>query len=158
MNRIAVTETYKDGQVIVKEGGYGDGTYVILEGQVEITRKVGQGNVRIALIGKGDIFGEMSFLDRQPRSASAVAVGDVKLGIFDKDFLDHEINKTSTDFRVILFTLVARMRKASSSLVNLIVENHLLKAENEKLRNRLKLTAQTSDNIDERQVCLDKSD
>ncbi|MCI4624991.1 MAG: cyclic nucleotide-binding domain-containing protein [Candidatus Magnetoovum sp. WYHC-5] len=138
MRRIAIKETYKDGQVIIKEGGYGEGTYVILEGKVEITRKVDSGKVRVAVLGKGDYFGEMSFLDRQPRSASAVAIGDVQLGLIDKDFLEEEINKTSEDFRIILFTLAERLRKTSSLMVHLMTENYKLRLENEKLKTECK--------------------
>lgn len=136
MRRIAIKETYKDGQVIIKEGGYGVGTYVILSGQVEIFRKIGGGKVRIALLEKGDYFGEMSFLDRQPRSASAMAVGNVQLGLIDKDFLEEEINKTSEDFRIILLTLAERLRKTSSLMIHLITENYKLKLENNKLKGK----------------------
>ncbi|MBF0553549.1 MAG: cyclic nucleotide-binding domain-containing protein [Nitrospirae bacterium] len=127
MRRIAVKETYKDGQVIIKEGGYGEGTYLIISGQVRITKKVGNDSLNIALLEKDDFFGEMSFLDRQPRSASATAVGDVQLGLIDKDFLEEEINKTSEDFRHILYTLAERLRTTSSLVVKLIAENHDLK-------------------------------
>lgn len=40
MRRIAVKETYKDGQVIFKESSYGEGTYVILSGKVHIVKKL----------------------------------------------------------------------------------------------------------------------
>ncbi|MBF0567320.1 Crp/Fnr family transcriptional regulator [Candidatus Magnetominusculus dajiuhuensis] len=127
MRRIAVKETYKDGQVIIKEGGYGEGTYLVISGKVRITKKVGNDSLNIALLEKDDFFGEMSFLDRQPRSASAIAVGDVQLGLIDKDFLEEEINKTSEDFRHILYTLAERLRRTSSLVVKLIAENHNLK-------------------------------
>ncbi|MCG6553024.1 MAG: cyclic nucleotide-binding domain-containing protein [Candidatus Magnetominusculus sp. LBB02] len=127
MRRIAIKETYKDGQVIIKEGGYGEGTYLIISGKVRITKKMDKDTLDIALLEKDDYFGEMSFLDRQPRSASATAVGDVELGLIDKDFLEEEINKTSEDFRRILFTLAERLRKTSSLLLKLTAENHELK-------------------------------
>ncbi|KJR43316.1 Cyclic nucleotide-binding domain protein [Candidatus Magnetoovum chiemensis] len=132
--RIIVKKTYKDGQIIIKEGSFGEGTYVILEGKVEIFKKIEKGKVVIALLEKGDSFGELSFFDRQPRSASAAAVGDVKLGVIDRDFLEDEINKTSEDFRLILLTVVERLRKTTSSLIPLITENHKLKKENKKLK------------------------
>ncbi|KWT84998.1 MAG: cyclic nucleotide-binding domain-containing protein [Nitrospirota bacterium] len=127
MRRIAVKETYKDGQVIIKEGGYGEGTYLVISGKVRITKKMDKENLHIAVLEKGDFFGEMSFLDRQPRSASATAVGDVELGLIDKDFLEEEINKTSEEFRHILYTLAERLRTTSSLVVKLIAENHALK-------------------------------
>jgi CRP-like cAMP-binding protein len=125
--RIVVKETYKDGQPILKEGSHGEGTYVILAGKVRIIKKIDGEPVTIAELEENEYFGEMSFLDRQPRSASAVAVGEVKLGLLDKDYLEEEINKTSEDFRSILIALTNRLRHTTSQLVNLIAENHKLK-------------------------------
>ncbi|MBF0464204.1 MAG: cyclic nucleotide-binding domain-containing protein [Nitrospirae bacterium] len=127
MRRIVVKETYKDGQVIFKESSYGEGTYVILSGKVHIVKKINNVDIVIATLEKGDYFGEMSYLDRQPRSASAVAVGEVQCGLLDKNFLEDEINKTSEEFRLILNTLVERLRQTTSQLVSLTAENHLLK-------------------------------
>ncbi|MBF0337613.1 MAG: cyclic nucleotide-binding domain-containing protein [Candidatus Magnetobacterium sp. LHC-1] len=127
MRRIVVKQSYKDGQVILKEGSFGEGTYLILEGKVRIIKTIQGELVEIAHLEKGDYFGEMSFLDRQPRSASAVAEGNVVLGIIDKDFLEEEISKTSEEFRLLLYTLVERLRQTTSALVSLRAENHILK-------------------------------
>ncbi|KJU81474.1 Cyclic nucleotide-binding domain protein [Candidatus Magnetobacterium bavaricum] len=127
MRRIVVKQSYKDGQTILKEGSFGEGTYLILEGKVRIIKTIQGELVEIAHLEKGDYFGEMSFLDRQPRSASAVAEGNVVLGIIDKDFLEEEISKTSEEFRLLLYTLVERLRQTTSALVTLRAENHILK-------------------------------
>ncbi len=127
MRRIVVKQSYKDKQVVLKEGSYGEGTYLILQGKVRIIKTIQGELVEIATLDKGDYFGEMSFLDRQPRSASAVADGDVILGIIDKDFLEEEISKTSEEFRLLLYTLVERLRQTTSALVGLRAENHILK-------------------------------
>ncbi|MBF0539107.1 MAG: cyclic nucleotide-binding domain-containing protein [Nitrospirae bacterium] len=127
MRRIVVKQSYKDGQAILKEGSFGEGTYMILEGKVRIIKTIQGELVEIARLEKGDYFGEMSFLDRQPRSASAVAEGNVVLGIIDKDFLEEEISKTSEEFRLLLYTLVERLRQTTSALVSLRAENHILK-------------------------------
>ncbi|MBF0316690.1 MAG: cyclic nucleotide-binding domain-containing protein [Nitrospirae bacterium] len=127
MRRIVVKQSYKDGQTILKEGSFGEGTYLILDGKVRIIKTIQGELVEIAHLEKGDYFGEMSFLDRQPRSASAVAEGNVVLGIIDKDFLEEEISKTSEEFRLLLYTLVERLRQTTSALVSLRAENHILK-------------------------------
>jgi CRP/FNR family transcriptional regulator len=125
MKNIAVKEKYSDGQVIIKEGSFGEGTYVVLSGTVEIIKKVGDEKITIAALGKGDIFGEMSFIDRESRSASVVASGDVEVGLIDKDFLEFEINKTSSDFRTIITALTARLKKTTFELVQLKAEYHV---------------------------------
>ncbi|MBF0488499.1 MAG: cyclic nucleotide-binding domain-containing protein [Nitrospirae bacterium] len=126
MKKIAVTETYEDGQAIIKEGTHGEGTYVIMSGQVAIKVKIDNVVITITELEKGDIFGHMSLIDRQPRSASAVAVGQVKVGLFDKDYLDSEINKTSEDFRIILRALVDRLRNTTTKYTNLCIKHYKL--------------------------------
>ncbi|MBF0321114.1 MAG: cyclic nucleotide-binding domain-containing protein [Nitrospirae bacterium] len=126
MKKIAVTETYEDKQTIIKEGTHGEGTYVIMSGKVAINVTVDGILITVAELDKGDIFGHMSFIDRQPRSASAVAIGQVRVGLFDRDYLDTEINKTSEDFRIILRALTERLRNTTAKYTNLCVKHYKL--------------------------------
>jgi len=64
---------FEAGTQIVKEGDNGVGFYLILEGSAEVRRK---GRV-LSKLGNGNFFGEMSLLDRQPRSADVVATTSV---------------------------------------------------------------------------------
>jgi CRP-like cAMP-binding protein len=61
---------YNSGQAIVSKGETGVGFYVIAGGTVEV-RSDGQ---VLAKLGPGQYFGEMSILDRQPRTADVVAL------------------------------------------------------------------------------------
>jgi CRP-like cAMP-binding protein len=131
MKRIAVTETYEDGQVIIKEGTHGEGTYVILAGSVDIKMKVDGVDIPVATLYKGDIFGHMSFIDRQPRSATAMSVGQTKVGIFDMDYLENEINKTSEDFKMIIKALTDRLRETTSKMVSLTAKYYKLTGKTE---------------------------
>ena len=124
MSKISIKEKYKNGDIIMMEGSFGEGTYVVLEGNIEVYKTINNERVNIAHLGKGDVFGEMSFIDRQPRTASIVAVGDVQVGLIDKDFLENEINKTSEDFRIIMRALTERLRKTTGELVNLKIGCH----------------------------------
>jgi CRP/FNR family cyclic AMP-dependent transcriptional regulator len=122
MKKIVSTETFSDGQVIIKQGSFGEGTYVILSGKVAINVKDNGVNINVAFLQKGDLLGYMSFIDRQPRSASAMAVGEVQVGLFDKDYLDTEVNKTSEDFQIILKAMSERLRDTTTQLVNISVK------------------------------------
>ena len=64
---------------IVSQGDLGREMYVIHEGKVEITRTSGDGTTSLAVLEKGDFFGEMSLLEYLPRSATARALTEVKL-------------------------------------------------------------------------------
>lgn len=75
---------YKDGQIIFLEHEPGGEMYIIQEGKVKITKLVNNNEVLLAVLKKGDIFGEMSLLDNKPRSASAIAFGPTKLMAVNK--------------------------------------------------------------------------
>jgi len=134
MNRIIHKETYTNGQAIFKEGSYGETLYVILSGKVEISKMINGVKVSIAFLSKGEIFGEISFIDKKPRTASVMAVGSVEVGLIDQDFIDHEVNRISSEFGVILNALTERLRKTTANFVNLKAEYDQLKTEYEKLK------------------------
>ena len=70
--QVAVEETHPVGTVIFKHGDVGEKLYVVVEGRVRITREVqGLGEEALAIVGPGDVFGEMALLDAAPRSATA---------------------------------------------------------------------------------------
>ena len=56
-------ETYSDGTVIFDEGGFSDWVYVIMEGQVKVSKRTPKGLVTVATLGEGDFIGELEFLD-----------------------------------------------------------------------------------------------
>ena len=69
---IAEEEAFEADATIFEHGSLGNKLYVILEGKVRIGRTVpGMGEEAIAVLGKGDVFGEMALLDEAPRSADA---------------------------------------------------------------------------------------
>ena len=52
--------TYGDGEAIVRQGDTGDCMYVVQRGTVEVVRETPEGEVRLAVLGEGDVFGEMA--------------------------------------------------------------------------------------------------
>jgi CRP/FNR family transcriptional regulator, cyclic AMP receptor protein len=61
---------HREGRTMVQEGASGSVFFVILEGAADVVRK----GRRLARLGPGDFFGEMSLLDGGPRTASVVTV------------------------------------------------------------------------------------
>lgn len=62
------------GEVIFREGEPGDRMYVVLEGQVMISKHIpGAGEEALAFLSRGDYFGEMALIENLPRSAEAKA-------------------------------------------------------------------------------------
>ena len=76
-------EAIKNADVIYEEGDPAHELYVVVEGRLEVMKSTNPGLVGISPLGPGDFFGEMSFLDMQPRSATVRAVSDVKLWRMD---------------------------------------------------------------------------
>lgn len=73
---------YVDGQPVFREGDPGDAVYFIASGMVRIEKRTGASanSVKVlTILQPGDYFGEMALLDREPRSASAVAAGPTGL-------------------------------------------------------------------------------
>ncbi len=117
MFQIASYENYTDGQAIFKQGTHGDWLYVVEEGAVEISRQVNGKKIVIAIFNEGEIFGEVAYIAKVERSATATAIGDTTIGVIDREFFDQEFNKLSGNFQLILKTLALRLKKATDVLV-----------------------------------------
>jgi CRP/FNR family transcriptional regulator, cyclic AMP receptor protein len=66
-------DEYGVGDVIFEEGTTGRELYVVLDGEVEIAKLVGDRKTVIITLGKGEFFGEMAVIDGSARSATAIA-------------------------------------------------------------------------------------
>ena len=68
------------GESIFHEGDPARELYVVLDGEIEVTKKSRRGrDTRVAILGPHDSFGEMSVIDMQSRSASVRALGPTRL-------------------------------------------------------------------------------
>jgi CRP-like cAMP-binding protein len=63
-------------EVLIEEGGKGQGLYLLLSGRLEVSKTVPSGKLVLAELGAGDVFGEMSLLVDQPTVATVRAVED----------------------------------------------------------------------------------
>ncbi len=111
MLKILSKEKYKNGEKIFKEGGGGDWLYIILSGKVEISKSVEGKDYILEILEPGDIFGEIEFLASPPRITTAIAIGETTLGLIDRELLDNEFNKLSTEFKSMLKSFATRFNK-----------------------------------------------
>ncbi|HOU56033.1 MAG TPA: cyclic nucleotide-binding domain-containing protein [Smithellaceae bacterium] len=119
MFQIVKYETYKDQQIIFKEGTFGDWMYVIEEGAVEISRIVDGKKIVITVLKAGEIIGEVAYISKEGRSATATAVGKTTIGMIDREFFDREFNGISSDFQMILKSMAQRLRETTHQLMKL---------------------------------------
>lgn len=122
MFQIATYEEFADGQVIFAEGANGDWMYVVESGEVEISRMVNGRRIVIETLKPGDLFGEMAYIDKTPRSATATAKGTTEVGIVDRQFFDKEFDKLSNDFQQMLKTVNVRLRRTTAKLMKILQE------------------------------------
>jgi CRP-like cAMP-binding protein len=76
---------FKKGTVLFHEGDEGEDMYIIQNGKVAIKKRVPHGETTLAILEKGDFFGEMAILERMPRSASAEVVEDSDLIVIQSE-------------------------------------------------------------------------
>lgn len=113
------------GEVVFREGDAGDGAYAIESGRIEIlARGSGDHPVQVAVLGPGDVLGELSLLDGAPRSATARAMDRASLFRLDKsefDFLRRNLRPVAYKvIRTISLTLCDRLRDTNSRLRTLM--------------------------------------
>jgi len=113
-------KVYVDGEEIVRQGETGDCMYVIQTGQAEAIQGKEGKEVRLAVLGVGDVFGEMALFERMPRSATVRALGDVRVLTIDKKtFLRQVHEDPSLAFRI-LQKMSYRIRELDTELFRLI--------------------------------------
>jgi CRP/FNR family transcriptional regulator, cyclic AMP receptor protein len=76
---------FTDKQILIHEGEIQQRIFWILEGEVYVTRKMGEKFKVLAVLGKGEFIGEMSFFDKSVRSATVISKGDVRALEFTKE-------------------------------------------------------------------------
>jgi CRP-like cAMP-binding protein len=73
------TERFDAGATVIEAGSATDrDLFVVVSGTLEVHRRAGGTETRVALLGPGDLFGEMSFVDGCPRSASVRALATTR--------------------------------------------------------------------------------
>jgi CRP-like cAMP-binding protein len=107
---------YRDGEIVIRQGGRDDCMYVIQEGRVEIFLEKDGRELRLAVRGDGEIIGEMAIFDRSPHSATVRALGEARILSVDKrGFLKRVHEDPSLAFHI-LRNMSFRIRDLSEKL------------------------------------------
>jgi CRP/FNR family cyclic AMP-dependent transcriptional regulator len=128
----AVSRRVKKGTVLFRKGDTGSELYAICVGVVRISSPSEQGGDAIFnLMIPGDIFGEISFLDKGPRTADAIVVETGELMVIQRrDFIVLLRERPEVSMRLIE-TLCSRLRRTSEQVEDIVfldVPNRLAKA------------------------------
>jgi CRP-like cAMP-binding protein len=121
-------EIYKKGEDIIREGEQGDKLYIIVEGEVGVSKIISNQVVFfITTLKTGEVFGEMAIISDYPRSANAFAKTDTTLLYLSKD----AFKKIKSDNQMLFGKL--------SFILSKVLAERLYKIE-ERIKNILKAT------------------
>ena len=111
------TVSFNSGELLFEEGSPGDALYVILDGELEVTRRQGPQDVVLAVRRTGEFIGEMSLLDQAPRSASVRALRESHLLEISQAAFQTLLSRSASASSKILRTVTFRLRSTESMLV-----------------------------------------
>ena len=124
LNETAKHLSFKKGELIYAHGTPGNSLLLIARGQIKLTLPVKGGqHVHLLTLGKGQFFGEMSFLDGHAHSADAYAIEDTELLNIDRESLAHAIGLDQRMmliiFKKISLAIAERLRHSNAELHDL---------------------------------------
>ncbi len=101
---------------LMREGEESTEMYYLQSGTLVVYKRRGDGDHQIGNIIAGELVGEMSFLDKQPRSASVKALSECVLVKIPADKLEQTMESMPKWFSALLHTLTERLRKANARI------------------------------------------
>jgi CRP/FNR family transcriptional regulator, cyclic AMP receptor protein len=113
--------TLERGQVLFREGEPGDRLYVVVEGKIKLGRTSADGRENLlAVLGPGEMFGELSLFDPGPRTATATGVTDSALmGLGHGDLLPWLSGRPEVAEKL-LEAMARRLRRTNETMADLV--------------------------------------
>lgn len=100
------------GDVVFREGDRGSAMYVVIGGEFEVVKRSKRGvDARVALLGGGDWFGEMSILDVQPRSATVRALACSRLVVITAADLDGLYRRDTRSYALLVLNIARELSR-----------------------------------------------
>ena len=110
IGRAAEEVRVRAGRVLTEEGAAGHEFYLILDGQASVKR----GRRKVATLGPGGYFGELSLLDKGPRSATVVAETDMELLVLGQREFSGLLGEAPSVAQKMLGAMATRLRAADA--------------------------------------------
>ncbi len=130
--------TFKKGKVIIEKDSHGSCAYVIESGRVEISDLANNKKVVLAILGEGQMFGEMGLIEDKPRSATVTAIDDVRLEVFNRKRFNELFKKNPEVLLPIMKSLFERLRTVNNLLISkeaadIVIPSEYMQSNNSKL-------------------------
>jgi signal transduction histidine kinase len=114
---MAKTISIHPGELVFEEGSPGDALYVVLDGELEVSKRQGGQDVVLAVRRAGEFIGEMSLLEQAPRSASVRALRESRLLMINRAAFETLLSCSPSAHLTMLRTVTSRLRSTESMLV-----------------------------------------
>jgi len=101
---------FPPASLIFREGEYGECAYIIERGKVEILSLINGKETILAILGPGDLFGEMALVDAGVRTATARALGEVEVIVVSHDYVHKKLSKADPLISLLLQMILHRLR------------------------------------------------
>lgn len=109
------------GSILFAEGDEGDHLYVIIEGKIKLGTSSGDGRENLlSILGPGEMFGELSLFDPNPRTSTATAVTDAKLLSLGQTKLIPWLAEHPPVALHLLMALAQRLRRTNEAVGDLV--------------------------------------
>lgn len=109
---IAGEHYFVDGDVIAKQGEPGDEMYIIISGEVEVLVDEDEGHkVELARRKPGEYVGEMAIISQEPRMASLVARGDVRILCIEQKQFESILRERPETSLAVMRVLISRLKE-----------------------------------------------
>ncbi len=115
----SATKKLRPGQALFQEGEMPRSLFLVMKGTLSIRKMKGAAHVEIARIYANEVVGEVSFFDRQPRSAAAFALTEVEVSEIPFDTLDKVFQSTPPYLKSMISAMSERLRKADDTIKRL---------------------------------------
>jgi signal transduction histidine kinase len=114
---MATTVSIPAGELVLREGDPGDSLFVVLDGQLEVTKRQGRQDVLLAVYKPGQFFGEMALLEQAPRSASVRTLRESRLLVISQAAFQTLLSCSASAPLKILHIVTSRLRSTESMLI-----------------------------------------
>ncbi len=104
------------GDYLIREGEESSQMYFLQKGSMSVLKKVGDTEKQIGTIYAGEVVGEMSFLDKQPRCASVKAINDCELTVIPSAKFEKFFEELPVWYKALVHTLLERLRRANARI------------------------------------------
>jgi len=130
---LCVPREFRSGAELLAEGSVGLGLFLIDEGRVEVFKTEKGHRRRLAVLGAGEVLGEMALIDEKPRSASAVALEPTSALFLSRESFRTVVKKSPDVAWALVPNLAERLREAQDRLMDAELEAEEADARSEEL-------------------------